>query len=63
MFSKCHKQKFGGLFDHLVGGSQQLVGHDETERFGSLEIDHQFIFGWCLHRQVGWFSPFRMRST
>jgi hypothetical protein len=29
------------------------VGHVKTERFGGLEIDHRFVLGRRLHRQVG----------
>src|SRR5215813_13179850 len=43
----------GVLFDHLVGASEHRVWHDETERSGGLEIDHQIVLGWRLHRQVG----------
>ena len=64
MFSKCHKQTFGGLFDHLVGGSQQLVGG--TTRPSALAvlrlITSSYLVGACTGRSAG-FSPFRMRST
>ena len=40
-------------FDHLVGAGEQRCGHVEAERLGGLEVDHQFILGRCLHRQVG----------
>ena len=26
--------------------------HVEAERLGGLEVDHQFVLGWCLHWQV-----------
>jgi hypothetical protein len=39
--------------DHLVGAREQRRPHIEAEGFGCLEVDHQFILGRCLHRQVG----------
>jgi len=30
------------------------VRHGEAARFGSLEVYHQLILRWRLHRQVGW---------
>ena len=41
------------LLDDFVGARQQRGGHGEAERLGRPEIDHQFIFGRHLHRQVG----------
>jgi hypothetical protein len=29
------------LFDRLVGGDEQLIGHGEAERLGGLEIKDQ----------------------
>jgi hypothetical protein len=29
---------------HLVGDGEQRLRHFEAERFGGLEIDHQFVF-------------------
>ena len=26
----------------------------QTDSLGRLEVDHQFVLGWRLHRQVGW---------
>src|SRR5438034_626031 len=40
-------------FDHLVGEREQLVWNLEAERLGRLEVDHQIVLGWLLHRQVG----------
>src|SRR5262249_10511486 len=42
-------------FDHLVGGHEQLVWNLEAQRLGGLEVDHKFILGRRLHRQVGRF--------
>src|SRR5262245_16726765 len=41
-----------GSFDHLVGALLELQGHVKAEDLGGLEIDHQFKFGWYLHRQI-----------
>src|SRR4051812_43183128 len=40
------------LFDHLVGADEHCRWHDDTERLGSLQIDHQFEFGGLFGRQV-----------
>jgi hypothetical protein len=39
--------------DHLVGDRKQPRRQGEAERFDSLEIDHQFKFGWLQDRQIG----------
>src|ERR1700730_3859791 len=45
--------KYRRLLDHLVGKCDQLIRHDQTERLGGLDIDHQLEFRGELHRQVG----------
>ena len=41
------------LFDHLIGAGEQCWRDSDTELFCRLEIDHQFILGRRLHREVG----------
>jgi hypothetical protein len=47
-----HCSKIASLFDHLVGAGEQRRRHFEAQRLRGLEIDHQFILGRCLHRQL-----------
>ena len=53
----CQKPTFalqqGGLLDHLVGAGEQHRRHIKAEGLGRSQIDHQFVFGRRLHRQVG----------
>src|SRR5450432_1335437 len=42
-----------GLFDDLVGPSEQCRRHGEAHRLGGLEIDDQLILGRRLHRKIG----------
>ena len=48
-----HRSKQHRLFDDLVGAREHRGRHIEAERLGGLEIDHQFVLGRRLHRQVG----------
>ena len=41
------------LFDHLVGAGEQHRWHFEAERFRSLEIDTQLVFGRLVSRRSG----------
>src|SRR5215831_19923647 len=40
------------LFDHLVGGGEQLVRHGEAERLRRLEIYNEIEFDRLLYRNV-----------
>jgi hypothetical protein len=45
MSASCQKRTYavqqkGPLFDHLVGGSEQLVRHGEVEHARGLRVDH-----------------------
>ena len=41
-----------GLFNHVIGSSENRVRYFDTERLRGLEVDHEFVFGGRLHRQV-----------
>jgi hypothetical protein len=38
--------------DYIVGAGEQRWRHAEAERFGSFEIDDEFVLGRCLHRPI-----------
>ena len=40
------------LFDHLVGAREQRGRDLQAERLCGLEVDHKFILGRCLNRQI-----------
>ena len=40
------------LLDHLVGAQQQRRRDRQAEGLGGLEVDHEFIFGRQLHREL-----------
>ena len=42
----------GPLFDGLVGAYGHRGRRVETEHLGGLEIDHRFVLGGRLHREV-----------
>ena len=42
-----------GLFNHLIGDSEQLVRNGQPERLRSREIDDKLELGRLLHRHVG----------
>src|SRR6185503_3412045 len=43
----------GNSFDHLVGASEHARWQVEAERLGGLEVEHQFVLGRRLYRQIG----------
>src|SRR5262249_8496088 len=47
-----HKRTSSRSLDHLIGASKQSCWHIKTEGLGGLEIDHQFVLGRHLHREV-----------
>src|SRR5262245_5047957 len=49
---------WAGLFDHLVGQRDELLGNGQPERLGGLAVDYQLESGRLLDRQLG-----RARAT
>ena len=47
-------QQTAALFDHFVGGSEQLRLNVEAERLSSLEVDDELKFSGLHDWQVGW---------
>jgi hypothetical protein len=45
------------LLDNLIGALLERQRHVQAERLRSLEIDHQFVLGRRLHRQVAASPP------
>jgi hypothetical protein len=43
-------QQVASLFDHFVGGSEQLRINFEAQRLGGLEIDHELELTWLQNR-------------
>src|SRR5262245_20445119 len=61
MSAKGQKRTSPTSFDHLVGAGQQRWRHGKAKRLGRLEVDHQFVFGWRLYRQIG--RPFALEDA
>ena len=58
MSALCQKRTSCGaancsLFDHLIGTSLQRLWHGQTEGFGGLEINGEFVLGGSLNRKIG----------
>ena len=51
----CGAADVRSSFDHLIGAGEQRRRHLKPQRLRSLEIDHQLVFGWALHRKIGRF--------
>src|SRR5258708_3997364 len=52
MSQTCQTRTSGRLFDHRVGAGEQCRRNSETKRLGRPEVDHKFVLGRRLHRQV-----------
>ena len=50
---RCSKKHL--LFDHLVGGREQLVRHGEAKHAGGLVVDHKLEFRRLLYRKFARF--------
>src|SRR5262245_5277981 len=47
------------LFDYLVGTGKHTRRYFQAKCFGSLDVEHGFVFRRSLHRKVGWFLAFQ----
>src|SRR5262249_19054670 len=45
--------------DLLVGGGKHARRYFQAEFFGSIDVEHVFVFRRSLHREVGWFLAFQ----
>ena len=53
MAAQIHlSQQHSCSFDQLVSSCEQFRRNFEAERFGGLEIEHEFKFGRDLHRHL-----------
>jgi hypothetical protein len=43
------------LFDHLVGGYEERIGHREAECLRGFEVDDKSVRRWLLKWQIAWF--------
>src|SRR5277367_3900148 len=48
-----NKRKRLALFDHFVRAGEKGCRDVKTELLRRPEVDHQFVLGWRLHRQIG----------
>jgi hypothetical protein len=59
----CHEATWASAaiasFDHLVGTGKHTRRYSQAECFGSLDVEHGFVFRRRLHREVGWFLAFQ----
>src|SRR5215470_13129755 len=47
------KRTSATLFDHLVGLREQRWRDRYAKCLSCLEVDHQFVLGWRLYREIG----------
>jgi len=50
-------QQSSPLFDHLVGAGEKRGRNVEGKCLRAAEVDHQFVLGRELDRQIGWLFP------
>jgi len=51
-----HASQQSVLFNHLVSGRENFVGHCEAECLRGREVDDQFELGGSVDRQISWFN-------